>query len=51
MKKFFIFFFLAGSLVRAETVVVGQLIDDTGWYFNSFGDSYNVYVGGDHPWG
>ena len=46
MKMFFIFFFLAGSLVRAETVVVGQLIDDTGWYFNSFGDRYNVYVGG-----
>ena len=46
MKKIFALFLVAGSLARAETVVVGQLIDDTGFYFNSFGDRYNAYVGG-----
>jgi hypothetical protein len=32
--------FLAGSLARAENVVVGQLIDDPGFLFSSFGDQY-----------
>lgn len=46
MRKIFALFLVVGSLARAETVVVGQLIDDTGFYFNSFGDRYNAYVGG-----
>ena len=46
MKKIFVLFLLAGSLARAETVVVGQLIDDPGFDFNSFGNQYNAYVGG-----
>jgi len=46
MGKIFALFLVVGSLARAETVVVGQLIDDTGFYFNSFGDRYNAYVGG-----
>ena len=46
MKNVFALLLVLGSLARAETVVVGQLIDDSGYYFNSFGDRYNVYVGG-----
>ena len=40
MKKIFALFLVAGSLARAETVVVGQLIDDPGYLFSSFGDQY-----------
>ncbi|NBS15065.1 MAG: hypothetical protein EBT57_09765, partial [Verrucomicrobia bacterium] len=40
MKKIFALFLVAGSLARAETVVVGQLIDDSGFLFSSFGDQY-----------
>ena len=40
MKKIFALFLVAGSLARAETVVVGQLIDDPGFLFSSFGDQY-----------
>ena len=46
MKKIFALFLVMGSLARAETVVVGQLIDDPGFDFNSFGNQYNAYVGG-----
>lgn len=40
MKKIFALFLVAGSLARAETVVVGELIDDPGFLFSSFGDQY-----------
>ena len=40
MKKIFALLLVAGSLARAETVVVGQLIDDPGYLFSSFGDQY-----------
>lgn len=46
MGKIFALFLVVGSLARAETVVVGQLIDDPGFDFNSFGNQYNAYVGG-----
>jgi len=40
MKIMLSLLFLAGSLARAENVVVGQLIDDPGFLFSSFGDQY-----------
>ena len=40
MKKIFALLVLAGSLARAENVVVGQLIDDPDFLFSSFGDQY-----------
>jgi hypothetical protein len=38
MGKVFALFLVVGSLARAETVVVGQLIDDPDFLFSSFGD-------------
>ena len=46
MRKHFIAVFAvalsAANLVRAENIAVGTLIDDTGFFFNSFGSQYTL---------